>query len=166
MVLWSMVTDHKVNNMVWRMISVFPTYGTRTAARCSRGNTPVVHLKRSSVGQLIMYSPLALVRTARAHICSTRIGDTRCFSFAAPVHTEPLRLTIMRSDSELLLCIFRSEKRMGLLMQSDFLQNPTGQNLIWDSDDPSRDILAQNPMTRPIGLSNRKMASVLNQVKI
>ena len=34
--------------------------------------------------------------------------------------------TIMRSDSELLIFIFRSEKKMGLLiMQSDFA-NPTG----------------------------------------
>ena len=30
------------------------------------------------------------------------------------------RLIIMRSDSELLIFIFRSEKRMGLLTQSDF----------------------------------------------
>ena len=30
-----------------------------------------------------------------------------------------LRLIIMRSDPELLIFVFRSEKRMGLLMQSD-----------------------------------------------
>ena len=31
-----------------------------------------------------------------------------------------LRLILVQSDSELLIFIFRSEKRMGLLMQSDF----------------------------------------------
>ena len=37
-----------------------------------------------------------------------------------------VRPFIMRSDSELLIFIFRSEKKMGLLiMQSDFA-NPTG----------------------------------------
>ena len=35
-----------------------------------------------------------------------------------------LRPFIMRSDSELLIFIFRPEKKMGLLMQSDFA-NPT-----------------------------------------
>ena len=34
-----------------------------------------------------------------------------------------LRLIIMRSDSELLVFIFRSEKRMGLLMKSDFAKS-------------------------------------------
>ena len=35
----------------------------------------------------------------------------------------------MRCDSELLIFIFRSEKRMGLLMQSDFA-NLTGKKLV------------------------------------
>ena len=34
-----------------------------------------------------------------------------------------LRPFIMRSDSELLILIFRSEKKMGLLMQSDFAKS-------------------------------------------
>ena len=59
-----------------------------------------------------------------------------------------LRLHIMRSNSELLVFIFRSEKRMGLLMQSDFAKSD-GINLIWESDGPSRQILAQNPTTPP-----------------
>ena len=33
------------------------------------------------------------------------------------------RLIIMRPDSELLIFIFRSEKRIGLLMQSDFAES-------------------------------------------
>ena len=48
---------------------------------------------------------------------------------------------IMRSDSELLIFIFRSEKRMG----SPISQNPTGKNLICESDGPSRQILDQDP---------------------
>ena len=40
-----------------------------------------------------------------------------------------LRLVIIRSDSELLIFIFRSEKRMGLLMKSDFAKSD-GINLI------------------------------------
>ena len=34
-----------------------------------------------------------------------------------------MRLFLMRSDSELLILIFRSEKRMGLLTQSDFAKS-------------------------------------------
>ena len=34
-----------------------------------------------------------------------------------------LRLIIMRSDSELVIFIFRSEKRMGLHMQPDFAKS-------------------------------------------
>ena len=34
-----------------------------------------------------------------------------------------LRPLIMRSDSEVLIFIFRSEKRIGLLMQSDFAKS-------------------------------------------
>ena len=34
-----------------------------------------------------------------------------------------LRLILVQSDSELLIFIFRSEKRMGLLMQSDFAKS-------------------------------------------
>ena len=58
----------------------------------------------------------------------------------------------MRSDSELVIFIFRSEKKMGLLMQSDFAKSD-GKNQI------------KNPTTPPIGLLSRKMASVFNQVK-
>ena len=51
-------------------------------------------------------------------------------------------------------------------MQSD-LAKSDGIILIWESDGPSRQILAQNPTIRPIGLSNRKMESLFNQqVKI
>ena len=49
-------------------------------------------------------------------------------------------------------------------MQSDSAKSE--QNIIWESDGPSRQILAQNLPTRPIGLSIRKMTSVFNQVKI
>ena len=71
---------------------------------------------------------------------------------------------------------------MGLLVQSDFakfdwiksdlrIQWPKSSDFgpksvvrFWPKI--RRQILAQNPTTRPIGLSNRKMASVFNQVKI
>ena len=77
------------------------------------------------------------------------------------------------SDIGCLLCdlipsfwfTLRSEKEMGLLMQSDFAKSDgikSDLRIRW----PSRQILAQNPTTRPIGLSNRKMASVFNRVKI
>ena len=48
----------------------------------------------------------------------------------------------MRSDSELNIFSFRSEKRIGLLMQSD-TANPTGQNLTRESDGPSRQNFAK-----------------------
>ena len=49
---------------------------------------------------------------------------------------------------------------------SPIVQNPTGQSLIWKSDGPSRQILTPNLTTRPIGFSNRKMATVFDKVKI
>ena len=44
---------------------------------------------------------------------------------ASQIESNPpvLRLAILRSDSELLISMFRSEKRMGLLMQSDFAKS-------------------------------------------
>ena len=71
----------------------------------------------------------------------------------------------MRPDSGLLIFIFRFEKKMGLLMQSDFAKSDgikSDLRIRW----PKSSDLAQNPTTRPIGLSNRKMASVFNKVKI
>ena len=59
---------------------------------------------------------------------------------------------------------------MGLLMQSDFAKSDginSDLRIRWPkSSDLSRQILAQNPTTGPIGLSNRKMASFCNQEKI
>ena len=46
------------------------------------------------------------------------------------VKSNLFRLFIMRSDSKLLISCFRSGKKRGLLMQSDFTKIPTGQNLI------------------------------------
>ena len=71
----------------------------------------------------------------------------------------------MRSDSELLIIIFRSEKRMGLLMQSDFAK----------SDGIKSDLRIRWPKSSDLGpnfddSTNRiiksKMASLFNQVKI
>ena len=45
------------------------------------------------------------------------------FIFVPNLSLATLRPFIMRSDSELLIFIFRSEKRMGLLMQSDFAKS-------------------------------------------
>ena len=42
------------------------------------------------------------------------------------------------------------------------MKNPTGFFSIWESDDPSRRILGQNPTTRIIIFSNRKTACSLN----
>ena len=71
----------------------------------------------------------------------------------------------MRSDSELLMLIFRSVKGWAWLLCCSILQNPTEHKLIREPDGPRRQILAQNPTTRPIRLSNKKMASVFNQEK-
>ena len=68
-----------------------------------------------------------------------------------------LRLIIMRSDSELLIFVFRCEKRMGLLMQSDLSK----------SDGMKSDLRIRWPKSSGFGpLSNRKMASVFNQVRM
>ena len=76
----------------------------------------------------------------------------------------------MRSDSNLEIFTFPSEKRNGLLMQSD-RQHPTGQNVI---ESPTAQVVRSRQiwgqilgpnLTRPIGFSNRKMASLFNQVK-
>ena len=55
------------------------------------------------------------------------------------------RLFLMRFDFELQICMFRSQKRKHLLMQS--MQNPTGIFSIRKSDSPNRPILVQNPTT-------------------
>ena len=67
---------------------------------------------------------------------------------------------------------------MGLLMQSDFARFAKSDGIKSDlgirwpksSDFGPKiqrlEILAQNPTTRPIGLSNQKRASAFNQVKI
>ena len=71
----------------------------------------------------------------------------------------------MRSDSELPVFIFRSEKRMGLLMQAGSAKSDgvkSDLRIRW----PKSSDFGLNPTTGPIGLSNRKMASVINQVKI
>ena len=54
---------------------------------------------------------------------------------------------------------------MDLRMQSDFAKSDgikSDLRIRW----PNGQILPQNPTTRPIGLSNRKMAPIFNQVKI
>ena len=71
----------------------------------------------------------------------------------------------MRSDPELLIFIFRSEKKMGLLMQSDFAKSDGIKSGLTIRCPKSSD-LAQNRTTRPMVLSNRKTASVFDQVKI
>ena len=72
----------------------------------------------------------------------------------------------MSRDSELQVFAFRSKKWIDRSSYAVDIAKSEGENLIWKSDGPSRQILAQNPTTRPIGLSNRKMASVFNQVEI
>ena len=61
---------------------------------------------------------------------STDTGWVACGRVEITVYCEEHTITtfrpfIMQSDSELLILNFRSEKKMGLLMQS-ILQNPTG----------------------------------------
>ena len=56
--------------------------------------------------------------------------------------------------------MFRSEKRIGMLMRS-VLQSPTGNNLIWESDGPSRQNLTRNPTTRSIGFSGRLLFDLI-----
>ena len=71
----------------------------------------------------------------------------------------------MPSDSELLIFVFRSEKRMGLLIQSVFVKSDgikSDLRIRW----PKSSDFGPIPTTRPIGLTNRKMASVFNQVRI
>ena len=75
----------------------------------------------------------------------------------------------MRSDPELQIFIFRSEKLIGLVMQSDSAKSDgTKSDLIigWPKSSDFRLSLAQNLTFRPIELSNRKMASVFNQATI
>ena len=71
---------------------------------------------------------------------------------------------IVRSDSEILTFIFETEKRIvGLLMEFDFTKSDgikSGLRIRW----PKSSDLAQNPKTRPIGWSIRKMAWVFGQV--
>ena len=70
-----------------------------------------------------------------------------------------------RSDFELLFFVFRTEKRMGLLIQGDFAKSDgikSDLRIRW----PKSSDFGPIPTTRPIGLSNRKMASVFNQVRI
>ena len=78
-----------------------------------------------------------------------------------------VRLFTMQSDSELLIFIFLSEKRMGLLIKSDFEKS--------DGIKSDLNTMAQVvrfwPNIRRLDPSdyqskNRKMASVFNQVKI
>ena len=51
------------------------------------------------------------------------LSDILTRSGSENLHCSLLRLILMRSDSEPLDFIFRSEKRMGLLMQSDFAKS-------------------------------------------
>ena len=76
------------------------------------------------------------------------------------------RLLLLRSDTELHILIREPEKKKSVLLRSPMMQNPTGQNLIGESDGPSRQILGQNLTNWRIGFSNREMASVSHQVKI
>ena len=77
---------------------------------------------------------------------------------------EPARSFAMRSDSELLISIFQSEKKMGLLMQSDFAKYDgikSNLRIRWRKSSDfgiSRQTLAQTPTTGPIGLSKRRRA--------
>ena len=58
-------------------------------------------------------------------VCARYVPAGNIGTIAATGQTQnsALRPFIMRSDSELLIFTFRSEKKMGLLMQSDFAKS-------------------------------------------
>ena len=80
----------------------------------------------------------------------------RTYGFSADCKSNCIRIGlrpfIMRSDSELLIYIFRSEKRMGMLMQTDFAKSdgiksdlrtrwPKSSDFGPKSDDPTHQII-------------------------
>ena len=69
----------------------------------------------------------------------------------------------MRSDSQLQIFIFRSEKRIGLLMQSDSAKSE-GTKITYEN--PMVQVVDLGPWPNlTVGFSNRKKMSVFNQVK-
>ena len=108
---------------------------------------PLNHVPR---GVFCTYSPRNPFRSENA-------------SHLTPYYYKAVYYAIWLRASDFYFAIWR---KGGPAFADQFCKIRRDNNQIWESDGPSRQILAQNPTTRPIGLSNRKMASVFNQVKI